>query len=69
MGTARWQAAHQALDRSLIHRLLAGAVSRARLSEKQRPRLGGWKQPLAVLGQQRLDRFEQARASRRLKKA
>jgi hypothetical protein len=63
VGTALRQAAYQALDCRIIHCLLAGAVGRERLSKKHRQRLGGRKQPLTVLRQQRLDLPEQARAS------
>jgi hypothetical protein len=68
VGAAARQATYPAFDRRIVHRLLAGAVRRERLRKKHRQRLGGRKQPLTVLGQQRFDLLEQARAGEQVEK-
>ncbi len=66
---AAWrQTARQPLHRRVVHRLLAGSIGVECLRQKHRQCLGRRKQPLPMLGQQRLDFVEQVRPGQQIEK-
>lgn len=68
MGAARRQPRSQALDRRLVHRLLAGPICAQRLGQKHRQRLDGRKASFSMRRQHRLDLVEQFRPRQQIEK-
>src|SRR3970040_1751684 len=68
MRTTQRQTAGQALDRGIVHRLLARTISAQRLCQKHRQRLGRWEQAFPMPRQQRLDLAQQFRTRQQVEK-